>query len=118
MISNNILNKIENIIKKKINKEEYLLDNDLINISEFTFANNDQILFDGKSATVKKHLNEMIKIKFNQEIINNKVDEIINENINNNENNENNNNNQNKIESKMWIEIDNEKIKINSLYNY
>ncbi len=84
MISNNILNKIENIIKKKINKDEYLLDNDLINISEFTFANNDQILFDGKIATVKKHLNEMIKIKFNQEIINNKVDEIINENINNN----------------------------------
>ena len=115
MISNNVLNKIENIIKKKINKDEYLLDHDLINISEFTFANNDQILFDGKSATVKKHLNEMIKIKFNQEIINNKADEIINEN---NDNNDNNDKNQNKIESKMWIEIDNEKIKINSLYNY
>ena len=75
------------------------------------FEQHRQILFDGKNATVEKHLNEMIKIKFDEEIINNKDDEIINDN-------KDNENSPNKIEAKMWVEVDNEKLLIKKLNNY
>ena len=81
-------------------------------MSEFIFVDNDQILFDGRNATVEKHLNEMIKIKFDEEIISNKDDEIINDDDKDNENNPN------KIEAKMWVEVDNEKLLIKKLINY
>ena len=114
--TNQKLKNLKSILKRNVNEKEYLFDSNAINMSEFTFLNDDQIIFNGKHAVVKEHLNEMIKIKFDVDLVN-KID------INKNKDNElynisdKNNENENKVISKMWIEIDNENLKINKLYN-
>jgi len=104
--SNIKINQIENILKQKANENDNLIDYDLINISEFTFKNEEIILFDGKPAIVKEHLNEMIKIKFEKDKID--IKEI---------NNDKGQSNiiENKFISKLWIDVENERIKINKL---
>ena len=100
-------NKLKIIIKQKKNENENLDIKD-INISEFIFQDNDEILYNGKHAVVIKHLNEMIKIKFDKDIINKKE--------NDEKGKDGNNNSQNGIESKMWVNIEDEKILINKLF--
>ena len=113
-LSNERISKLNDIINKKVNEKDYSFDSDIINISEFTFINEDKILFDGKRAVVRKHLNEMIKIEFENGIL---FKEIKNENELNNDNVEKNHeDNENKIITKMWVEIENEKLKITKLF--
>ena len=113
-LSNERISKLNDIINKKVNEKDYSFDSDIINISEFTFINEDKILFDGKRAVVRKHLNEMIKIEFEDGIL---FNEIKNENELNNDNVEKNQeDNENKIITKMWVEVENEKIKIIKLF--
>ena len=104
--SNIKINQLENILKQKANENDNLIDYDLINISEFTFKNEELILFDGKPAIVKEHLNEMIKIKFVKDKID--IKEI-------NKDNGQSNIIENKFISKLWIDVENERIKINKL---
>ena len=115
-ISEEKINKLDKIINRNFNKEEYFLNNDLINISEFHFINNDKIQFDGRNAEIVSHLNELIRIKFYGGNIDknhlNQLNEVTNEN--NNRNNENDNKN---VLYKIWVETDNEKIIINKLLN-
>ena len=112
-ISNKKIKLLDNIIKNKVNKNEYSIDSDLINISEFLFAKNDQIIYNGRNAVVTVHLNETIKIKFENNI---NINEIKNGKELNNIDDDKNNEEENKVISKMWVDIEDEKIKIKKLY--
>ena len=100
-LSNERINKLDNIIKEKIKEDDFPYDID-INISEFIFLDNDEIIFNGKHGKVKEHLNEMIKIKFDNEV--NKENKEIDENSNEKE------------MKSIWIDTENENIIINKLF--
>ena len=113
IISNKKINLLNNIIKNNITGKDHLFDNNSVNMSEFLFTKNDQVIFDGKSAVVTEHLNEMIKIKFDQKV---NIKEIKKANELHNENNDKNSEEENKIISKIWVDIEDEKLKINRLF--
>ena len=99
-LSKERIDKLNNIINKKINEDDYQYDID-INKSEFIFLNDDEIIYNGKHGKVKEHLNEMIKIKFDTEI--NKENKVKDENSNEKE------------MKSIWIDTEDENIIIKKL---
>ena len=99
-ISKERINKLDNIIKKKINEDDFQYDID-INKSEFIFLDDDEIIYNGRHGKVKEHLNEMIKIKFDIEI--NKENKVKDENSNEKE------------MKSIWVDTEDENIIIKKL---
>jgi len=97
-LSNERINKLNNIINKKINEDDCSYD---VNISEFIFLDDDEIIYKDKHGKVKEHLNEMIKIKFDDEI--NKENKVKDENSNEKEKNS------------IWVDTEDENIIIKKL---
>ena len=99
-LSKERIDKLNNIINKKINEDDYQYDID-INKSEFIFLDDDEIIYKGRHGKVKEHLNEMIKIKFDTEI--NKENKVKDENSNEKE------------MKSIWIDTEDENIIIEKL---